>query len=366
MILSLEKTPPANSHLIKFAKICFKMNKPTGFIIWLIIGTLWFITACSKEENTPQRTNRIAMLAQGITFDDLSFLQSCKTGLEKAKPVFTISCEYNIDTTTNRYQERLEYYGNLNFDLIIAVGYMWNDAVVASAKKHPATRFVLVDAEISQPLPNVVSILFDVDEVAYPLGFLSAWWAFNNDNQNPMVGFVGALEIPPIRQFTEPYLNGLKRFIKEYGKAVAYHGVYAGTFIDSGLGGYLADSLITLGADVMFGVGGQTGNGALLKAKERGKQGIGVDVDQFLSFPEVSDILISSAMKSLDNAIYAVVKSFVDGNFNGGGIYTGNLANQGVQMAPWHDYESQIPDSVNLAIENIKAGIIDGSIKTGW
>jgi basic membrane protein A len=223
-----------------------------------------------------------------------------------------------------------------------------------------------VDAELSESWFNAVSILFDVDEVAYPLGFLSAWWAYSHDSENPAVGFVGAFEIPTIRQFTEPYLNGVERFNKDYGKTVAHHGVYAGTFIDSGLGGHLADSLIALGADVMFGVGGQTGNGALLKARERGKQGIGVDVDQFISFPEVSDILISSAMKSLDNAIYSVVKSFVGGNFNGGGIYTGNLANKGVQLAPWHNYESQIPDSVKLAIDHIKAGIINGTISTGW
>jgi len=306
------------------------------------------------------------MLAQGITFDDLAFLQSCKTGLEKAKTDFSIACEYNIDTTTNHYQERLEYYAEQNFDLIIAVGFMWHDAVVAATNNYPGTRFVLVDAQLAESHANAVSILFDVDEVAYPLGFLSAWWANSRDHLNPAVGYVGALMIPQIRQFILPYLNGVERFNQEYGKSVAFHGVYAGSFIDAGLGGQLADSLITLGADVIFGVGGQTGNGALFKAKERGKQGIGVDVDQFISFPEGSAILISSAMKSLDNAIYAVVKSFVGGSFNGGGIYTGNLENLGVQLAPYHDYDSQIPDSVKRSIEKIKAGIINGTISTGW
>jgi len=306
------------------------------------------------------------MLAQGITFDDHAFLQSCKSGLEKAKTDFGIACEYNIDTTTNRYLERLEYYGSQSFDLIIAVGYMWNDAVAECAVNYPGTRFVLVDAELSESRANALSILFEVDEVAYPLGFLAAWWAFSHDSINPAVGFVGAFEIPPVRQFTEPYLNGVKRFNQEYGKNVTQHGVYAGSFINPAMGGHLADSLLALGADVMFGVGGQTGNGALIKAREYEKQGIGVDVDQYISLPEVSDILISSAMKSLDNAIYSVVRSFAGGSFSGGGIYTGNLANLGVQLAPWHDYESQIPDSVKQAVENIKAGIINGTISTGW
>ncbi|MEI7980229.1 MAG: BMP family ABC transporter substrate-binding protein [Bacteroidota bacterium] len=342
------------------------MIKPAGYFLWLLLGILWFLTSCKKEEDNPQQNTRVAMLAQGITFDDLAFLQSCKTGLEKAKTEFGFQCTYNIDTTTSRYLEKLEYFGSIHFDLVIAVGYMWNDAVAEAAIRYPGTRFVLVDAELPEPRANAVSILFNVDEVAYPLGYLSAWWAYSHDTLDPAVGFVGAFEIPAIRQFTEPYLNGVERFNREYCKTVAHYGAYAGTFISSWAGGKIADSLITLGADVMFGVGAQTGNGALRKARERGKQGIGVDVDQFASFPEVSDILLSSAMKSLDNAIYAVVRSFVGGSFSGGGIYTGNLANKGVRLAPWHDYESQIPDSVKRSIEHIKTGIIDGTISTGW
>ncbi len=87
-------------------------------------------------------------------------------------------------------------------------------------------------------------------------------------------------------------------------------------------------------------------------------------MDQYISFPEVSDILLSCAMKGLDNAIYAVVKSYVDNTFPGGGVYTGKLANEGVGLAPYHDFVSQIPDSIKLEIEKIKTGIIDGSIST--
>lgn len=47
--------------------------------------------------------------------------------------------------------------------------------------------------------------------------------------------------------------------------------------------------------------------------------------------------------KCLNNAIYAVIKSFVDNHFNGGGIYTGTLANEGVGLAPYHHYDAWIP-----------------------
>ena len=330
----------------------------------LVILTLMVASACNNKE--PQRIYTIAMLASGDTFDDLSFLQSCKEGMERAKDDFGLYVEYNIDTTTNKYQERIDAFGDSHFDLIIAIGFMWDDAVVNAAKKYPNSKFIIVDTELSESQINAISILFDVDEAAYPLGFLSAWWADANDNSDPKLGYVGALEIPQIRQFIEPFSNGAERYNQQYGKTVETTGVYAGDFFNMDLGKHLADSLITSGTDVIFGVGSETGNGALLKAKELGQACIGVDVDQYYSFPEVSTNLLSCAMKGLDNAIYEVVKSFAEGNFAGASIYNGKLANEGVGTAPYHDYETLIPDSIKTEIENIKAGIIDGSISTGW
>ena len=49
--------------------------------------------------------------------------------------------------------------------------------------------------------------------------------------------------------------------------------------------------MIGQGCDVVFGVGGNTGNGGLLAAKEKGLMAIGVDVDQYLTYPEVKDAL---------------------------------------------------------------------------
>ncbi len=345
------------------------MNKKDIFKIVLLlsfVGIFIFYSCKKDDKEIPEQGYRVAMLAEGFTFDDLSFLQSCKTGMEQAKTDFGLEVEYNIDTATDNYQQRIDAYGDQAYDLIIAIGFMWNDAVINAAINYPNSRFVIVDTELSDPKNNAVSILFDVDEASFPLGFLSAWWADTHDNVDPKLGFVGGLFIPQIRQFIEPFGNGAQRYNQKYGKNVDIFGDYAGDFFNEDLGKHIADSLITLGADVIFGVGSETGNGSLVKAKELGIVGIGVDVDQYISFPEVSDILLSCAMKGLGNSIYAVVESFVDNTFPGGGVYTGKLANEGVDIAPYHDFENQIPDSIKLEIEDIKAGIVDGSISTGW
>lgn len=340
------------------------------FIKVTLIPALIFLillVSCNEEDDViPPQYPKVAVLAQGLTFDDLGFLQSCKTGIELAELDFDLEVFYDLDTATDNFQERINTYCDLNFDLIIAIGYMWNDAVVEAAKKYPWSKFVYVDAVLSEPQENALSIVFDVDEVAFPLGFLSAWWADVHDSNDPILGYVGAMNIPQIRQFTEPYDNGASWYNQQYLKNVEVIGDYAGNFFNQEFGKGIADSLINLGADVIYGGGSETGNGALLKAKEKGVVAIGIDVDQYYSFPEVSDILLSCAMKRLDNALYDVIKSYVENTFNGGGIFTGKLSNEGVAMAPFHDYENQIPDSIKQKLETIKQGIIDGSVDTGW
>ena len=342
------------------------MNKLARLFLALSAGCLLLATSCHKNDEDTPPAPRVAMLAYGVTFDDKAFLQNCKTGLVKASADFGLECAWDIDTTTDRYTERLEKYCDQGFDMIIAVGYMWSDAVAAAAVRYPATKFVLVDSGLPEYLENAASILFDVDQAAYPLGFLAAWWAENSDAYDPAVGYVGALPIPQIRQFTEPFLNGVQRYNDEYGSAVKTYGAYAGSFLDAGLGAHLSDSLIGRGATVIFGVGGQAGSGALLAARDRGKTGIGVDVDQCISIPELSTTLLSSAMKGLDVTIYAVMRAFINGSFPGGGVYSGNLRNGGVQPAPYHHFETMIPDGIRNEIEEIKAGIISGAISTGW
>jgi len=335
-------------------------------LLLLLIAVIVCSPACNDKEDDPVEAYKVAMLAEGHSFDDMAFLKSCKEGMERAKADFNLEVDYNIDTTVNQYQERIDHYGDNDYNLIVAIGFMWVDALLGATEDFPGSAFILVDAKLPELHQNATSILFDVDEVAYPIGFLCAYWADTHGGSDPALAYVGAMRIPQIRQFTEPFNLGAARYNEQYGRSVDTLGAYTNTFFNMNKGKHLADSLIDLGAEVIFGVGSETGNGALLKAKERGVWAAGVDVDQYYSFPEVSDILLSSAMKRLDNAIYDVTAAFVEDDFPGGDTYNGNLINEGVQMAPYHDFENRIPDSIKMEIENIKAGIINGTITTGW
>ncbi|MDG1901226.1 MAG: BMP family ABC transporter substrate-binding protein [Bacteroidales bacterium] len=333
-------------------------------LLLIIIFNMLIISSCEKDNST---TNlKVAMLADGVTFDDLNFLQSCKEGLERAKYDFNLTVEYICDTGANNYLQRIDQIALQNYDLIIAIGYMWDDAVLDASGNYPDIKFLLVDTELSETRSNAVSMVFDIDEAAFPIGFLSAWWAEYYGESTPKTACIGALKIPQIRQFIEPFNKGVNYYNKSYLKNVDTAVVYAGGFLDEELGAFLSDSLINAGSDMIFGVGSETESGALLQAKKNNIWCVGTDADQYYAFPEVSDFILTTAVKGLDNSIYNVVKSFTYNSFDGGNTYHGNLQNMGVSIAPFHNADELIADSIKAEIENIKLGITNGNISTEW
>ncbi len=86
-----------------------------------------------------------------------------------------------------------------------------------------------------------------------------------------------------------------------------------------------------------------------------------VDTDGFVSASEYGPLFLTSVMKNMDVAVEDTMASVVDGSY-AGGLYSGTLENDGVGIAPYHDWESQVPQELKDKIEELKAGIIDGSV----
>jgi basic membrane protein A len=66
-------------------------------------------------------------------------------------------------------------------------------------------------------------------------------------------------------------------------------------------------------------------------------------------------------MKNMNVAVFDQVQAVVNGDFTGG-LYSGTLENGGVGIAPYHEFDSTIPQDLKDKIEELKAGIIDGSV----
>lgn len=88
---------------------------------------------------------------------------------------------------------------------------------------------------------------------------------------------------------------------------------------------------------------------------------IGVDSDWFLSVPTFSDVILTSVLKKIDVSVFDTIKAGVDGSFAGGTIVN-TMATGGIDLAPFHDADSLVPDELKAEVEQIKAAIIDGSL----
>ena len=125
---------------------------------------------------------------------------------------------------------------------------------------------------------------------------------------------------------------------------------------------------IAEGADVIFGAGGQTGSGGIQAAAADGVWVIGVDQDEFVTTfgggsAAGADKIVSSAMKRVDNAVFDAIKSVVDGNFSNEPIEVASrTAASTTPSATTPALPS--PTKIKATVEEVKAGLGDGSIKT--
>ncbi len=347
--------------------------------VLLLAGLL--ATACAAPRQAPTTGGQAAgaKLRIGLVTDtggvnDKSFNQSAWAGVQKAVAELGAEARFIESKQPTDYEKNIDQFATENYDIIITVGFLMGDATAAKARQYPNIKFGIVDYAYfptkDSPscndtvkdcyddggLKNVTSLMFQEDEVGFLAGVVAGGMTQSN-----VVCTVSGMEIPPVVRFVTGYQNGAK-WINPNVNAL---NVYIPSFIDPAKGKETGNSMIDQGCDVVFGVGGNTGNGGLLAAKERGKMAIGVDVDQYETYPEVRDALLTSAAKNVDVAVFEFIKSVKDGTFKAG-INTANLKNGGVGLAPYHDWDSKIPDSVKAKVQEAINGLKDGSIKTGY
>jgi basic membrane protein A and related proteins len=166
--------------------------------------------------------------------------------------------------------------------------------------------------------------------------------------------------VPPVVKFGKGYEAGAKSVRPDIRVLTAYHpGGLARGFSDPDWGKATAQQMIQQQADVIFGVGGNTGSGALLGTAERNVFAIGVDTDQWETLPQVRPVLLSSAMKLITPGVFELIRTAADGSFK-----CGNNVGE-VGLAPFHDTEARVPVAVKQRLQEIDRGLREGSIQTG-
>ena len=336
-----------------------------AIVIFLCAAAL--VSAAFAAPATPSHRLRVAMLSDGGDFNDNSFNQSCREGLAELlfaeKPIYAQFFE-SIPSTT--YARHLAAFAERGYDVIIGVGVFMGPDLKATALKYPHTRFINVDSKMAGIPENVLVLSFRVDECSFPAGYLAAYWADTQDPDDPAVGSVAGMKVSSVTQFITGFEAGVRFYNEKFGRNVRTLQGIVGTFTDPVKGRAVSEKLLAQGADVLFNVAGLSGTGVFEAAKEAGKWTVGVDVDQYYVLPEYQDIILTSCLKRMDRAVSRAVSNALEGDFWGGTRAEGTLANHGVGLAPYHDFEELIPESIQKDILDIQRKIISGAISTEW
>ncbi len=305
--------------------------------------------------------------------NDKSFNQSAWAGVQKAVADMGFDAKFIESKQTTDYEKNIDQFATEGYNVVITVGFLMGDATAAKAKQYPNIKFGIIDnsyfptkGSAACPdtvkdcyadggLTNVTSLMFQEDQVGFLAGVLAAGMS-----KTGTVCTVSGMEIPPVQR----YVIGFQGGAKWYKPDTKTLNTYIPSFTDPAKGHEVGMSMISQQCDVVFGVGGNTGNGGLLAAKENNLMAIGVDVDQYNTYPEVQSALISSAMKNVDVAVYEYLKS-VAAKTDKAGVVTANIQNGGVGLAPFHDWDSKIPADVKAKIQEATDGLKNGSIQTG-
>jgi len=330
------------------------------FVLMLSVG----VSSCKKSDDSSKL--KVGLVTSLGDLKDGSFNEQAVAGLEAVAKVVPIEWEVKQSIDPSEIAGNIKYFTDKKFDVIITLGYNAAEATLNAATSFPNTKFIILDYSYETVPANVVCTAYKVDQASFPCGFLAAYQACQRNPANPAVGYVGGPDIPVIQQLTVSFTNGVEYFNTMYHKSVLVSGANASNFTDTIQGAHLADSLIQRGAEVLFVCAGKTGNGALYKIKETSKIAIGMDADQFYTIPQVGPYLLTSCLKRQDISIISEVISIYNGQFHGGQILQCELADKSVDIAPYHNFETLIPDSIKQNVLDIKTGIINGTISTGW
>lgn len=333
--------------------------------------------ASAPEETTPTEDAggavdgfKPCMVSDAGGFDDKSFNQLGFEGMQQAADELGVEAISVQSDSESDYAPNIQSLVDQNCTLIITVGFALASAAGEAAIANPDIEFVSIDDVVDNDFdgetdaPNIKPIVFDTAQAAFLAGYASASYSTAKK-----VGTFGGMNFPTVSIFMDGFKQGVEYWNSEQGDTVEVigwdgtDGVFTGGFVANQDAINAAQGIVDQGVDVLLPVGGPIYQSAASVIRDSGREiaMLGVDADVFETDPTVADLLLTSIRKGIDVGVYDAVLAAGQGEFDAA-PFVGTLENEGVGLAPFHDFESKVSPDLQAELDTIKAGIIDGSI----
>src|SRR5260370_14602498 len=303
--------------------------------------------------------------------NDKSFNQSSYAGLTAAAAANpNITPKYLPSTSTSDYASNITAFIGQKCGIIVTVGFLMGQATQTAAAANPSQKFAIVDFSYTPALKNVDALLFNTLQDGFLGGYLAAGMT-----KTGKVATFGGQELSTVTIYMDGFADGVKYYNQQHHKNVqvlrwneaSQTGSFTNSFTDLTAGQRITSTFITEGADVIFPVAGGVGLGAAKAVQTADPSGqnvnmMWVDTDGCTSAAQDCKYFITSVEKGITTAGKTAVLAAASGKFTGGN-YVGTLANGGVTLAPFHDFASKVPASLQSELAQIKTQIENGTIK---
>jgi basic membrane protein A len=319
------------------------------------------------------------MVADSGTINDKSFNEGSWAGMQAAAAANShIAIKFLPSSVTSDYAKNISTFEAEKCGIIVTVGFLMGPATQSAALAAPKQKFAIVDCSYASfclstkahpPIAhNIDQLVFNTAQDAFLGGYLAA-----GITKTGKVATYGGQQFGTVTIYMDGFWDGVQYYNKQHHTHVQVlgwsepsgKGTFVGNFTNVAAGQTVANTFITHGADIIFPVAGGVGLGtakAVQTADNAGKHisMFWVDTDGCLSEPTYCKYFITTVEKGLSAAVKTSVLSAAAGH--AGGTYVGTLANGGAVLAPYHDWASKVPASLQSELNTVKQGILNGSI----
>jgi len=320
---------------------------PVGRFLWIIFALCAGAFAPAAWSQKPVVVFGVPSINAGFNGDALDGAMAFQR-LHGVK--VDIKTTEGLPEIAQTYTRLVEAAAASGADPVVLIGFAFQKPVTELAPQFPKVHFVLIDAVAVAP--NILNIVFRSEEAAYLAGSLAAM-----SSRTGVIGFVGGVDIPIIRNFGCGFAQGVRKVNAKAQVLLRMISTDNTGFNDAAGGQRAADALADTGTDVIFHAAGFSGTGVIAAAKRRGVLAIGADVNQN---PVAPGTVLTSVLKRMNVAVYTALRDAHTGK-RSTGIKELGLREHGVGLAIDQHNILMVDERKSAAVDQLEYAILTGS-----
>lgn len=254
---------------------------------------------------------------------------------------------YSESVAASDMEEFLRGYAQDGYNMIVAHGSQFVDAVHAVAPDFPDTKFVVSYAGEETPQsPNVAGV------GPVNSGFLAGAVAAAASETGKIV-MLGGEDTPSIAELVDMFEPGAKYIDPD----ITVETAYIGTTTDADKAKEVALGYANQGFDVLCASANNAGLGVIQAAEEAGVYAIGYNADQYDQAP---DAVIVSVLRDFETMFDNIFQEIANGTFEAK-VYAYGLKDGGTKFSDWHGWDEKLPE-VKQAMDDLFAALESGEL----